>query len=115
MAMALAEAQAWPEALALASSPRPWHGPGPKLVARKESGSWHQTQGNVPKPQAMAKAPGHGHGSGPKLMGREGSGYRVWDVGYGVQGIGWWVLGIGNFNSVQHARRQMGRRILSSI
>ena len=113
MAMALAEAQAWPEAWAMASSPRPWHGPGPKLVARKESGSWHQTQGNVPKPQAMAKAPGHGHGSGPKLMGREGSGYRVWDVGYRV--TGYWVVGIGYrvvgiFNSFQHARRQMGRR-----
>ena len=70
--MALAEAQAWPEAWAMASSPRPWHGPGRKLVARKGSGSWHQTQGNVPKPQAMAK------------------------VGPYPRGMGNWVVGIGH-------------------
>ena len=87
----------WPLEICLYRGQGRGHGQGPKLVATKESGSCHQTQGNVPKPQAMANAPGHGHGSGPKLMGREGSGYRVlvWDVGYGVQGIGWWVLGIG--------------------
>ena len=93
MALSLWTVTFWRSGLCLGRSPG--LALGPKLVARKESGSWHQTQGNVPKPQAMAKAPGHGHGSGPKLMGREGSGYRVWDVGYGVQGIGWWVLGIG--------------------
>ena len=98
MAMALAEAQAWPEAWAIASSPMPWHGHGRKLVARKGSGSWHQNRGNVPKPQAMAKAPGHGHGSGPKLMAREGSGYRVWDVGY-LRGMGYRVLGGGYWAS----------------
>ena len=76
----------WPKPR-LGLRPRRWpqaqghgHGPGRKLVARKGSGPWHQTQGNVPKPQAMAKAPGHGHGSGPKLMAREGSGY----IGYGM-------------------------------
>ena len=113
----------WPKPR-LGPRPRQWpqaqghgHGPGPKLVARKGSESWHQAQGNVPKPQAMAKAPGHGRGSGPKLMARESSGYRVWDVGYlrgmgyRVLGGGWWVSGIGHFHSVQHARRQMGRRI----
>ena len=114
----------WPKPR-LGLRPRQWpqaqghgHGPGRKLVARKGSGPWHQTQGNVPKPQAMAKAPGHGHGSGPKLMAREGSGYRVWDVGYlrgmgyRVLGGGYWVSGIGDFHFLQHARRQMGRRII---
>ena len=38
-------------------------------------------------------------------------------MGYRVLGGGYWVSGIRNFNSVQHARRQMVRRIwtLSNI
>ena len=33
-------------------------------------------------------------------------------MGYRVLGGGYWVSGIGPFHSFQHARRQMGRRIL---
>ena len=81
----MAEALVWPEAQAMASSPRP---------------------------QAMAMVPGHGLRPWPWLWPqaysqrrvRMGIGYRVWGIGYWVVGSGYRVVGIFILSNTLDAR-----------
>ena len=115
----------WPLEICLCRGQGPGHGAG-RGHARRRTGN-----GLKPKVMAMGKtimassprqshqALSHDNRFRPWLeamaMARAPSLWpeKVFGIGMGcrVLGGGYWVSGIGHFNSVQHARRQMGRRI----